>query len=863
MPKYAQTLTANSYLHSDISTRLKEAFDNLGWGTGKVDISGGYRFTATDQTNTDTTPLVVNGADFVENLQGKNIIRGKGRKSTGVISMYLPGVKAFRINYTLVGDAGATLTWSSATEGSTLSNSYMRAYYLSLNTSDLNNSDINSHWRSADMVLTANNTVGTSYSSQWITGDIVGYPTVLMAVNNPRVSVIIDSVEWKVDQNKFAFQSPNLDSPTFELFSRTVSGAHYTTLIPYPIRNSKVPMVRVGYSEIKSNNYFRNQVAVKAHHSVLYNTHPDPSIVGTNKVHSMCEVVGNSNYSFDTIIRAGSNNTFDGFYVTMEQNGSVNGSVWDTVDKSSAFTSPVPQYPAVRKTLVSVPRSASDGYGGHYIQDNWQYGTFLTHHIFEVKNTTNISEIQIPNIFSVGYQNGNFDKTYTVSISKLKAPVNGTFEVESIITPARTITTKLSGAPDRVTSFSINSQVSPGYYAVSVGSNTIRLEDSWAGSYPGVDFSTDFEPNYARDIRYVLSTSNATSSSIISTNAIRYIREYSTTSNNIHWVEVQAFTSDNINRALNKPVTGAGSYYNNSVIVNGDTNTSVYSEGSSMSIDLGELFEITSLKIWHYYADSRSYSTRLEVSPDGNTWFDITPAPYNETSAGKTTNISYPISTTVKVATPSDITTNVTIGDTITNYVSVGSVDGLTNNTVRLVQSASGTPVSVRTTFAENWYTLGVWGSHWGTLPRLNKLDRHAVYRINLGFYKRIATSKFVFGLDVQMLGVENEYVLSPQPGSVFNPDSGNLGDWNNTQAVEFGKRVSVFGDGRPYRRAWLSSPHGTSLQANNLFILNGRVNNLHTSYVTDDGREYVAIFSGISGDYVTSSDQTISFRLR
>lgn len=62
----------------------------------------------------------------------------------------------------------------------------------------------------------------------------------------------------------------------------------------------------------------------------------------------------------------------------------------------------------------------------------------------------------------------------------------------------------------------------------------------------------------------------------------------------------------------------------------------------SVTVDLGYNHDISSLKIWHFFADARTYyNTKTEVSIDNSTWntvFDSTSdGTYTETATGKTT----------------------------------------------------------------------------------------------------------------------------------------------------------------------------------------------------------------------------------
>lgn len=128
----------------------------------------------------------------------------------------------------------------------------------------------------------------------------------------------------------------------------------------------------------------------------------------------------------------------------------------------------------------------------------------------------------------------------------------------------------------------------------------------------------------------------------------RYIRDYlnGSTSNSFnHWVEIMAF-ENNINVAFNKTVSsssGAIAQNLGRVTDNQYANPELLYEGGGgsdyVSIDLGDLYELDFLKIWHYYADSRTYhGTKTQVSADGVTWvtvFDSTVSgEYAETAQG-------------------------------------------------------------------------------------------------------------------------------------------------------------------------------------------------------------------------------------
>ena len=133
---------------------------------------------------------------------------------------------------------------------------------------------------------------------------------------------------------------------------------------------------------------------------------------------------------------------------------------------------------------------------------------------------------------------------------------------------------------------------------------------------------------------------------------IRYIRDYikgSTANTNNHWVEIQAY--DNFiagtNIALNKGVTCSnGLSANIALVTNGDINTANYFDGGVsgdgvtpiyVTVDLGGIYDIKRIKIFHYSLDFRTYfNKKLEISSDGMTWYTI----YDESVNGNYTESS-------------------------------------------------------------------------------------------------------------------------------------------------------------------------------------------------------------------------------
>jgi len=147
---------------------------------------------------------------------------------------------------------------------------------------------------------------------------------------------------------------------------------------------------------------------------------------------------------------------------------------------------------------------------------------------------------------------------------------------------------------------------------------------------------------------------------------IRYIRDWldwSNINNWNHWVEIQAF-SWATNVALWKTVTSPYwitwiAWYS---LTNWATSSSVYAFNTAfpawwiwyMQVDLWSIQAIDTIKVWHYYADSRVYNrTKTEVSSDWINWFPIFDSTvnwlYTETAAWH--NMTVPV-----IATPWTVT---------------------------------------------------------------------------------------------------------------------------------------------------------------------------------------------------------------
>lgn len=138
----------------------------------------------------------------------------------------------------------------------------------------------------------------------------------------------------------------------------------------------------------------------------------------------------------------------------------------------------------------------------------------------------------------------------------------------------------------------------------------------------------------------------------VSLSGIRYVRDTTngnTVNTNNYWVEIQAVDNTSTNVALNKTVTGSSTPIAGTlpVVTDGTIGSAsgqyvALTSGSQwVKIDLGALYDITSVSIYRYYSDGRTCHNMLtEVSADGTTWYTIydssVSGEYAETASGKT-----------------------------------------------------------------------------------------------------------------------------------------------------------------------------------------------------------------------------------
>lgn len=140
------------------------------------------------------------------------------------------------------------------------------------------------------------------------------------------------------------------------------------------------------------------------------------------------------------------------------------------------------------------------------------------------------------------------------------------------------------------------------------------------------------------------------------TSQLRYVRDFvngSTANSGAHWVEIRVLDANGQNVSVGKPVTASNtpSYGDLSLLTNGDLNTDDYinlSNGGEqwVQLDLGAVHTVSSVTVWHYYGDGRTYhGTKTMGSVDGASWFTIfnsaASGEYAESASGHTVNAPF------------------------------------------------------------------------------------------------------------------------------------------------------------------------------------------------------------------------------
>ena len=185
----------------------------------------------------------------------------------------------------------------------------------------------------------------------------------------------------------------------------------------------------------------------------------------------------------------------------------------------------------------------------------------------------------------------------------------------------------------------------------TINVSNITYHGSWGGVHSNLSIYnrvlSDSEVNTIIKGTHKFTKEKLITKSINTTGEIRYIRDYingSTANTGNQWVEIKANTQDGTNVALGKTPTSSVSLSNIAYITDGIVSSS-YAGGDGglayVQIDLGGMYLIDNIQVWHYYIDGRTYyNTRTQVSHDGIKWYDVfnsdTDGTYQETVNGIT-----------------------------------------------------------------------------------------------------------------------------------------------------------------------------------------------------------------------------------
>ena len=867
MPKFTQTLLANQYTVADVSNTLKTAFDSLGWGTGKVDIQGGYRFTATEEADSDITPFVL--STLLDSVHGR-FIRPIKNYSTDTASyestaynlaMYLPGVKDFRINYTILSiDTVATANGTIVQNPSNARVFEIRPYYISANKA-ISQRESGQFYTLANKMTNifeaapSTLTVGSSYSTPWVSSNS---PDVILSHAGCIVKLVdsgtttnlyirIDSIEYKVSQNKFAFQSPNLDSPTMEVVPFEISGNLSTFINPILYRNSKVPVARLGtYFGWTNTSDMHTHVYNWA--KVLFDQNlrqSDNTVFGDPTVPFPFEgYIVEYNRSVDMQLFVGSNSDFKGFFAIAKNPTSTNSVVFDTLDKSTAYPLSVAVKPQGRITRLS--NSNSNNYAISFnssIESANQGGE-----LFFIRNATLLSAIEVRNPNIPYYTTATYTPIvdiYTVNKVGNDYQLTGVFATG--LSVSYNITYNHTVQP--VVNIPVNLPVSAGTYilvvvrgnnhlSVRAGLNFAATVDSYVSGVSRVA-----EGTYIGSIPVKLFSVSQSNNPAYGN--IRYIRD-TLSGNSVnagnHWIEIQALDASSTNLALNKTVFGAGENQPNSVITNGTTSeVNQWSGGgnstASVTVDLGQTYDVREIKVWRYYVDGRFYNYQLEVSTNGTDWYTISSSTfdgtYSETSSGKT----FPTNRYILVGQVGTVVhTQEPTKDSKAQFTG-------TCNPVALLLSGTETPTRNLQLFAENWVSVSPSNSNRESGRFTTNTSIINVY--NNGGSQWSSLGRTVGGVDPAMtLRWRGHFINYHIPGSTqgvldSNDTSRNTGDFN----IGYQGAATKM-DGRPMMQAWLYRRAGVPLKYNNMFMWFGG-KNVMTSFIPPNNHDFFITHRG------------------
>ena len=228
---------------------------------------------------------------------------------------------------------------------------------------------------------------------------------------------------------------------------------------------------------------------------------------------------------------------------------------------------------------------------------------------------------------------------------------------------------------------------------------------------------------------------------------VRYVKDCangSSVNNASHWVELQAI-ANSVNVASGKTVTGTTAYNPSfqpySVITNGDTTSVNYAQPSvtgqlqCITVDLAQSYNLDEIKIWHYWADGRTYySNTTYVSNDNTNWKPVIANTNAETSSGKSV-LSSDTSTVVPIYRITNMVVNGSFENGSTGWTATNFT--MTANSTYKQSGSYSMPILGTTTYAQMTQNVAIiaGNKYYGKVSflRVGTLDNSGQYDI-LGF---------------------------------------------------------------------------------------------------------------------------------
>lgn len=486
MPEYSTAVNPTFSLNQ-LADTYKIAFDTNGFGTGKINIQGGYQFTASQVTDAETSPIeifpdgtvnkpasIINMTEavWVDNFMSKNFVYPVSSGSTRwILAFYLPGASRFRIKFTPFHRPG----------GGTTGNFSEISFYVQENQVTTNPSNINGSARGAQLQIpTGTYTVGTQYTTGWSHGTVGALSGAMEAgtivlISCQNVVVRIDSIEYVPSYTVFGVQSPNLDSPLWEFKFLQSSTAHgYIRAIPqqnaWTPRILLLPGINRGYHNVDGSITEYNSALFAD--TLLYGMYRDDNImsptstVGIFSYHASTIPV-TKNFSFGTTVNIylANNTDYNAWFLRSTQSSSVSHVYWDRILKSETFPT--------TSQVIQNRRANLQVFGSGATASNTGVPSPL---LFQVLDTNKVlRSITLNNLDWPGSANLQL---YRVSVT------SGTFG-KRIVYEEKIATIPMTGSGGQIgsaNSGNIEITLVPGYYLLTIPYNTSIRRGLYAGS---------------------------------------------------------------------------------------------------------------------------------------------------------------------------------------------------------------------------------------------------------------------------------------------------------------------------------------------------------------------------------------------